>query len=232
MTDDANDNVESNGQNTQQIIREGDQCLPAFANNDPTAGTDAMESNAWAWAVTSSTNFDQENQSTTLLASCDFPEFDVPQCFENGVLDTDSAPQNPDPQSLVSANFKLGIPDNVHCYRCEIQWTASNAVIHRACHLSSKDIDFRDDLDGHIIITAVTEGWNEASTNFQLDALWDCLRELDTGCFLISGPVERIVILRMLRRLFKVCAKLNFTITKSGPDSRWCSIRFLEKRNF
>lgn len=159
------------------------------------------------WANASTALFDQNNSTVPLLDLSALPPFSDPSSFDNGFLDTGMTlqPFAPEPPGESDLTLNKGASfDCSQCGNCDTVWTATNKILHRVRDLSNVSVNYRDGLDAHIIILAVTQGWNEAMKTFHLDSHWECLRQLDELCFPGSGDVERLAALRMLRRMLKV----------------------------
>jgi hypothetical protein len=113
--------------------------------------------------------------------------------------DTNGSPLN-------SRSDTTSFPGDIQYTRCGTTCVAVNKILKRARGRSAPlaEIRNRRDVDIHIMITAITEGWHEVMTEYQLDTRWDCLRRLDQGLFCAGGEVERLVVLWSLYRMLKV----------------------------
>ena len=67
-----------------------------------------------------------------------------------------------------------------------------------------------DELDMHIIITAISRSWAQFSQAVLVDARWSCLRELDEKYFAPNySNVERLAVLAIASQVFKVNASIS-----------------------
>jgi hypothetical protein len=206
----ADDMINQNGSKTHQVeisTTEDDCDAALFPDSEHSLDAVPIDSeNNLTWANASTALFDQNNSTMPLLDLSALPPFSDPSSFDNGFLDIGMtlqpfAPEPPGESDLINKGASF---DSSQCGNCETVWTATNKILHRVRDLSNVSVNYRDGLDAHIIILAVTQGWNEAMKTSHLDSHWEYLRQLDELCFPGSGDVERLAALRMLRRMLKV----------------------------
>lgn len=90
-------------------------------------------------------------------------------------------------------------------HRCESMWSVCDSAIVQGQGLilySADNLGF--ERDAHIIIMAITEGWEKAAKSHYWNGHWDSLRQIDQFCHPMCGPVERMASLYILSQLFKV----------------------------
>ncbi|RDW74225.1 hypothetical protein BP5796_07667 [Coleophoma crateriformis] len=96
------------------------------------------------------------------------------------------------------------------CTKCESVWRIANLNIGLARQQFCAGNDSQlvngnePDVDSHLIITAIAEGWSSAERSPLWDDRWNMLRQVDEICHSESGLVERLVTLYTVRRILKV----------------------------
>ncbi|RDW67532.1 hypothetical protein BP6252_08928 [Coleophoma cylindrospora] len=119
------------------------------------------------------------------------------------------------------------------CTKCESVWRMANLNISLARQQFRARNDSQlanrngPDIDSHLIITAIAEGWSSAERSPLWDDRWNMLRQVDEICHGESGLVERLVTLYTVRRILKVNSVCS-------PDDQmaglWALPKFLHER--
>lgn len=111
------------------------------------------------------------------------------------------------------------LPQDAHsCRKCESLWkqTNINLALARQYHRATKDLYFasdNEDIDAHMIITAITDGWAAVERTPYWNDFWKTLRNIEQLCYKRSGEMERLVVLYNLVRMIKVTP----SVSKSMP---------------
>jgi hypothetical protein len=166
----------------------------------------SMNFNPSPWATPPPGLFDPMNRPVPPPDLSGPKVYELPSTFDR-VLEQaptiqDQALQWPSP--LDSTSCSKTQPNVTPCDCCESHWTRTNVILRQANSIALKDVDCQETVDAHVIITVVTQGWARAAKILHLDAIWNLLRQLDETNFKDFGDVERIVSLRILRRMLKV----------------------------
>ena len=84
-------------------------------------------------------------------------------------------------------------------------WEQVERSISQAQQDTLYGVTQKAEFDIHIIITAISVGWEPVAQILPLDARWNCLRQLDENYFVPNyGTVERLVVLIMASQIFKL----------------------------
>jgi hypothetical protein len=95
-------------------------------------------------------------------------------------------------------------------FTSEILSKCSTLTLQNTAHQTARDAD--------IPIRAILHGWNAVTRKYSLDPLWSNLRHADEVIMSKCAPMERLVVLRNLCLMLRVCHPLPLRVHSSFED--------------
>jgi hypothetical protein len=123
----------------------------------------------------------------------------------------------------MNSNTASCFPGDMKCPRCYAPWQPVNDLIQKARIQNQQSIGSRvarEEIDVHVMVLAVTQGWSAVIDRFQLDAHLQCLRCFDERLFSAAGQIDRLSVLWAVHRMLKV---LTGSIQSCSTSLIYCS---------
>lgn len=91
------------------------------------------------------------------------------------------------------------------CSQCSKIVNFTNDILGTCAKLHARSNSFQHDRDADIPIRAILHGWQAVTKKYALDPLWATLRHADEMIWSRCRPTERLVVLRLLNLMLRVC---------------------------